>query len=166
MIRTAIPFGYLFIALFLIVILVSGICLVIWGWFCLVIWGWFSRSRTAQWLGVGIAGSVVSLIVYNVAIEASLEWNPIISSDAEIIGTWTGRSQTIILSLNNTFSYSTPTENTGGTWTRDDWSLHLKGGYSGTMRFVRFLEHYRLMTNPPIDPDMWDGNIGLKKTHN
>ncbi len=31
------------------------------------------------------------------------------------------------------------------------------------MRFIRFRDELRLMTNPPDDPDMWNGDPGLAR---
>jgi hypothetical protein len=128
MIRTAIQFGYAFIALFLTAAFLGGIVA--------FILGWRFRSRVAKWSGLGIAVIVVAVVVSNVMFERSIEWNPTIKSDAEIIGIWS----------------------------RDDWNLYLRGeSYTNTMRFITFRERYRLMTHPPGDPDEWDGDLGLKQ---
>jgi hypothetical protein len=159
MIRTAIPFGYAFIALFLTAVFLGGIVA--------FILGWRFRSRVAKWSGLGIAGIVVVVVVSNVMFERSLEWNPTIKSDAEIIGTWTGHGQTVTLASNMSFRCQTPSTNYSGIWSRDDWNLYLRGdSFTYTMRFVKFRDHYRLMTHPPGDPDEWDGDLGLKHQEN
>jgi hypothetical protein len=95
-----------------------------------------------------------------------LEWNPTIASDADVLGTWVDRTQTITLAANYTFTDRAPSQFTTGTWTRHDWNLYLRGGnYSATMRFVKFRAVYRLITNPPGDPDTWDGDLGLRQVH-
>ena len=119
MIRTAIPFGYLFIALFLLAGFVVGV-----GIF---IWGWRRRSRGARWLGCGLVFIVIAVAVANIWMCSALEWNPIIRSDAEVAGTWRDRDQRLALSGDKTFTYRTPSQTTSGTWTRDDWNLYLRG---------------------------------------
>ena len=157
MIRTAIPFGYLFIALFLFAAFVAGIGI--------LIWGWRRHSRLLRGLGCGMVGSVIAIVVANLWIDSALEWNPTIGSDAEIVGTWSDRAQKITLTSDKTFTYRTSSQLINGTWTRYDWNLYLRGdNYSATMRFVQYRGGYRLMTHPPEDPDMWDGDVGLPKT--
>jgi hypothetical protein len=155
MIRTAIPFGYLFIALFLLACFVLGICT--------FVWGWRRRSRPARWIGGAAIVFVIAIVFSEFAFDADIEWNPYIASDDLIIGDWTGRQGTLRLASDNTFSYHTPSQTAIGTWTRDDWNLYLRGSsYSGTMRFVQFRGSYRLMTHPPDDPDAWNGDLGLQ----
>jgi hypothetical protein len=158
MIRTAIPFGYLFIAMFLFAAFLLGVGL--------FIWGWWRRSRIAGVLGGGMVFGVIALIAVNVWYGSALEWNPTIENDAVIVGTWTDHAQTITLAANKTFSYRTSSQLTSGTWARNDDDLNLRGdNYSATMRFVQFRGVYRLMTNPPGDPDAWDGDLGLWQAH-
>ena len=155
MIRTAIPFGYLFIALFLLAAFVAGVV-------ALVV-GLRRRSARARWLGAALCAFVVIVIVTEVAYDSALEWNPTIGGDSQIVGTWTDQGQTITLASDHTFTYQTASQTARGTWTRDDWNLYLRGAsYSGTMRFIQFHGIYRLMTHPPDDPDAWDGDLGLR----
>ena len=157
MIRTAIPFGYLFIALFLLTAFVFGVSV--------FVRAWRRRSRGGRWLGVAIVGSVVAVIVGEIAFDAAIEWNPTIGSDTEVIGTYADGAQTVTLQSDKTFTHRTPSQTTSGTWTRDDWNLYLRGdSYSGTMRFIQVRGHYRLMTQPLGDPDTWDGDLGLQRT--
>jgi hypothetical protein len=106
---------------------------------------------------------IPAVVIMNIRSEAGLEWNPIIRSDTEVFGTWADRNQTVILSQDHTFRYQSPSKTIHGTWSRYDWNLELLGdGFSDKMRFVQFRGDYRLMTNPPGDPDMWNGDLGLK----
>ena len=42
---------------------------------------------------------------------------------------------------------------------RDGCNLYLRGdAYSGTMRFVLFRGEFCLMSHPPDDPNVWDGD--------
>ena len=155
MIRTAVPFGYLFIAIFLLGVFVVGLAA--------FIWGWRRRSVPTRWLGVSMCAFVIIVIVANASFDSALEWNPTIGGDSEVIGTYTDQSQTITLTSDQVFTYQTAEQTRHGTWTRDDWNLYLRSdSYSSTMRFVQFRGKYRLMTNPPEDPDAWDGDIGLE----
>ena len=157
MIRTAIPFGYLFIALFLLAAFVFGVSV--------FIRGWRRGSRGGKWLGAAMVAIVLAVIAGEIVFEVAIEWNPTIGSDTEVLGTWADRAQIVTLQSDKTFTFRTSAQTTTGTWTRDDWNLYLHGdSYSGTMRFVQFRGHYRLMTKPPEDPDMWDGDLGLQRT--
>ena len=156
MLRTAIPFGYLFIALFLLAAFIAGIVL--------FVRGWRRRSAPMRWLGAGFCAGIITLVVANSAFEAALEWNPTIQTDSEVVGTWSDRAQTITLSHDHTFTYQTGAHIARGTWTRDDWNLYLRGDSDATMRFVQFRGQYRLMTRPPGDPDTWDGDLGLPRS--
>lgn len=154
MIRTAIPFGYLFIALFLLAAFIAGLAFLVWGW---------RRSLRARWLGAALSAFVVIVVVAEIAYDSALEWNPTIGGDSEVVGTWTDHGQTITLASDHAFTYQTAAQTTHGTWTRDDWNLYLHGdSFSSTMRFVQFHGQYRLMTHPPDDPDAWNGDLGLR----
>ena len=154
MIRTAIPFGYLFIALLLGAILLTGSALGIWG--C------FRRRRAALILGSAMVLGVIGLVIAEVAFEASMEWNPSITDDSRVVGTWADDRETITLRADHTVDYRSDTEGFSGRWSRDDWNLHLTAeGVDSMMRFITFRDELRLMTDPPDDPDMWDGDLGL-----
>lgn len=156
MIRTAIPFGYLFIAIFLLAGFGFGVLSFVWG--CR------KDSRRAKWLGGGIVALVCTLVAAEFVFEGNLEWNPQINNDTEIIGTWADHGEMLILATNSTFNYDNSAHIVSGTWTRDDWNLYLHGtNFSATMRFVQFRGQYRLMTHPPGDPDLWDGDPGLSR---
>ena len=114
MIRTAIPFGYLFIALFLGAVLLTGSAL--------GIWGWLRRRRVALILGSAMVLGVIGLII---AFEASMEWNPSITDDSRVVGTWADDRETITLRADHTVDYRSDTEGFSGRWSRDDWNLHL-----------------------------------------
>ena len=156
MIRTGIPCGYLFIALFLCGALICGLGV--------AIVGWCKRSRLAIYSGLLVAVGVIAIFIADVSFEAALEWNPVIRSDGEIIGSWTDKRQTIILAADKTFTRRTESQTINGTWKRDDWNLYLQSAdHSDTMRFIKFRGGYRLMTRPPEDPDIWDGDLGLSR---
>ena len=157
MLRTAIPFGYLFIALFLLTIFLAGVATFVVG----------LRRRSAgwRWVGAELCACVAVVIVADMAFESALEWNPKIDSDSQIVGTWTDDGRTITLGSDHAYTYKAGAQTTRGTWTRDDWNLYLHGDAdSGTMRFIQFHGSYRLMTHPPEDPDAWDGDLGLRLT--
>ncbi len=155
MIRTAIPFGYLFIALLLLAAFVAGIAV--------FVWGWLRRSRLARWIGAALCACVVVLVVADVAYDSALELNPSIDNDSQILGTWTGDGQVVKLAADHTFTCQTGSQTARGTWTRDDFNLYLYGGsYTGTMRFIQFRGVYRLLPHALGDPDTWDGDLGLR----
>ncbi len=154
MIRTAIPLGYVFIALFLGAVLLTGAVI--------VVWGWLRRRRAALILGSAMVLGVVGLVVVDMAFEASMEWNPSITDDSRVVGTWADGRKTITLRADHTVDYRSDSEGFTGRWSRYDWNLHLTAeGVDSAMRFITFRDELRLMTNPPDDPDMWDGDLGL-----
>ncbi len=154
MIRTAIPFGYLFIALFLGAVLLTGSGL--------AVWGWLRRRRSALLFGSTIVVGVIGLVITEVVFRASMKWNPSITDDSRIIGTWADDRETITLRADHTVDYRSDTEGFSGKWSRDDWNLHLTAeGVDSMIRFISFRGELRLMSNPPDDPDMWNENLGL-----
>ncbi len=91
-----------------------------------------------------------------------MEWNPSITDDSRVVGTWTDDRKTITLRGDHTFDYGSDTERFSGRWSRDDWNLRLtEEGVDSMMRFISFRDELRLMPNPPDDPDMWNGDLGL-----
>jgi len=154
MIRTAIPFGYPFIALILGAVLLTGAAL--------AIWGWMRQRRAALILGSTVVVGVIGLVIVQVAFESSMEWNPSITDDSRVVGTWADDRETITLRADHTVDYRSDTEGFAGRWSRDDWNLHLTAeSVDSMMRFITFRDELRLMTAPPDDPDMWDGDLGL-----
>jgi hypothetical protein len=156
MIRTAIPFGYLFIALFLFAAFVLGLVVFIWG-LC-------RHSRLARWLGGSVVVAVPALVAAEMWFDSAQEWNPTIGSDSEIVGTYADRRETITLAPDKSFTYCAGSQISTGTWGRDDWNLYLtNSNHSSTLRFIQFRGRYRLLTHPPEDPDQWNGDLGLQK---
>ena len=156
MIRTAIPFGYLFISLFLGALFLAGSVL--------AVWGWMRRRRVSLIFGSTMGLAVIGLIIVEVAFESSMEWNPSIKDDSRVLGTWADDRETITLRADHTVDYRSDTEGFSGRWSRDDWNLHLTAeGVESIMRFISFRDELRLMSNPPDDPDIWNGNLGLAR---
>jgi hypothetical protein len=122
---------------------------------------WRRHSHRVRWVGVALSALVVIFVIWQSVIDANLEWNPSISDDSQVVGTWTGRGQGITLSPDHTFIRQIDSQTGRGTWRRDDWNLYLEGA-SLPMRFVQFRGQYRLLINPPGDPDNWDGDLGLR----
>jgi len=156
MLRTAIPFGYLFIALILGAALVIGIAFLVFG---------LLRRRTGLiCVGSVISLGIIGLVVYQLTFDAAMEWNPSIPDDAQVIGTWASDRETVTLRPDHTVDYRSDTEGFTGRWTREEWNLRLTAdNVDSSMRFISFREDLRLMTNQPADPDMWDGDLGLSR---
>jgi hypothetical protein len=154
MIRTAIPLGYLFIVLFLGTALLTGSAL--------AVWGLLRRRRATLIVGSTMVFGVLGLFIAQLVFDSSTEWNPSITEDSRVVGTWADDRETITLRADHTVDYRSDTEGFSGSWSRDDWNLHLRAeGVNKTMRFISFRDALRLLTNPPDDPDMWDGDLGL-----
>lgn len=156
MIRTAIPCGYLLIVLFFGTGFFLGIGL--------LIAGLLRRNRLLAWTGGGMVAAIVVVVAVELWFEASMVWNPRIGSDAEVVGTWVGKDETLTLASDKTFSRRTGSGTSAGTWSRYHWNLTLSSKESSDkMLFIQFRGRNRLMTHPPEDPDMWDGDLGLKR---
>ena len=135
--------------------------------FLFIAWFWREGSR---WRSIGMplllvgAFGIMALVVSRCAVGAELEWNPAIRGDAEVFGPWENRTEMVALRPDHTFDYRIGSQTTTGTWTRDDWNLYLhKGHATGTMKFVKYRRHLRLMTHALGDPDAWDGDLGLER---
>ena len=164
MFRTAIPFGYLFIAVALFGLLIVGLT-------CFVI-GWRTQTRPLQMIGAGLSFAVVGMIAVDMIMDSLLEWNPLVRNDATVIGTWSGErsmwkdlAETITLRADHTYEYHSDEERFSGKWDRNDWNLHItaEGGIDLMMRFIEYSGELRLLHHPPDDPDTWDGDLGLKR---
>ena len=163
MLRTAIPLGYLFIALAL-----GGLLLV--GVSCFVA-GWRFKKRPLKIVGAVISLGVIGLITAEVVMDSLLEWNPLVRNDSEVVGTWQRKrsfwmdlDETLTLRADHTFEYRSDHESFTGTWQRNDWNLHIAAsGVDPLMRFISFFGELRLLRRPPDDPDTWDGDLGLKR---
>lgn len=154
MIRTAIPFGYLFIVLMLGAVFLAGAAL--------AVWGWTGRRRAALVTGSLMVLSVAGLVIAQLVFESSMEWNPSIADDSHVVGTWADDRETITLRADHTVEYRSDNEAFPARWSRNDWNLHLTAeGVDSMMRFIRFRDELRLMSNLPEDPDLWDGSLGL-----
>jgi len=163
MIRTAIPFGYLFILLFVISSLLIG--------FAIVVFSFFKKSKPFRWFCVLSYLAYVVLIIIGVVINVTgePEWNPVIKNDAEVAGVWTDSQHKLKLTADHHFTYRDHDVVTSGTWSRDDWNLYLKSGAPDShgaptnLRFIEYKGHYRVLTKLLLDTDEWDGDYGLNK---
>jgi hypothetical protein len=160
MIQTVIAFGAPFGGLVALLALVAGVIALIW-----FARRWHQLPVPARWLGVALFSFIVTCTAWRMARDAALEWNPTISDDAQVIGTWADRAQSVTLHADHTFTCRIASQVARGRWKRDDWNLYLSGDSFGrTMRFVQFRGEYRLMTESPVEPDEWNGNLGLQRS--
>jgi hypothetical protein len=106
-----------------------------------------------------------------IVIDSLVEWNSAIHDDAMVIGTWSRQgdfwfdlTETITLRADHSCEYRSDEEGFAGRWKRDDWNLLITAdGVDSTMRFIKFAGKLRLLSRPPDDPDMWNGNLGLMR---
>ena len=132
----------------------------------------FTRQSARRWSSpvpwiFGVLLIPLGIFVVDEVRWEALEWNPAIPDDAAIVGVWQDRGCRIVLGADHTFNERIGSQNDDGTWTRDDFKLQLHGKHrSGFMRFVQMFGRYRLMINPPEDPDDWDGDAGLTRVQN
>ena len=163
MLRTAIPFGYLFIAIILAGLLIVGVT-------CFVL-GWRTRKRPLQVMGAALTFALVGVIAGEVIMDSLLDWNPLVRDDAQVVGTWSGVRgmwkdfhETMTLRADHTCEYHSDAEGFTGKWDRNDWNLHVTAqGVDSMMRFIEYSGELRLLHHPPDDPDTWDGDLGLKR---
>lgn len=156
MFHTSIPFGSTIIYLVLFgSIVVGGLLLIV---------GFWRRTQALKRSGVFLATLGVGLLVADIYFNSLMEWNPHIESDAVVWGTWADERETITLHPNHRVDYHSWNEGFSGTWSLDSWNLRLQAeGVDSLMRFVNYHGELRLMTNPPDDPDEWNGVVGLKR---
>ncbi|MDB6007703.1 MAG: hypothetical protein JWR15_4690 [Prosthecobacter sp.] len=163
MFRTAIPFGYLFIMIFL-----GGVFIV--GMTCFI-WGRRTRRRPLQVMGAILSLGVVGLITADATLNSLMEWNPLVRDDKKVVGIWLRErsmwmdfSESITLHADHHFEYHSDAEGFSGRWERNDWNLHLTAeGIDWMMRFIEYSGELRLLSRPPDDPDLWNGNLGLER---
>jgi len=163
MFRTAIPFGYLFIMIFLYGLLVLGVT-------CFIL-GWRTRRRSLKTTGAVLSLTAIGLITADVIMNSRMEWNPPIRDETTVVGSWLRErsiwmdfSETITLRADHSFEYHSDEEGFSGKWERSDWNLRLKSeGVDSTMRFIEYAGELRLLSQPPDDPDLWSGDLGLKR---
>jgi hypothetical protein len=156
MFRSALPFGASLIYLLLLGSIVGGGVLFLVGGK----WNW----RPLKCFGTFLAISGVGLLCLDAYFNSLMDWNPHIDSDARAVGTWKDERETITLHADHRVDYHSWNEGFSGTWSRFDWNLRLQAvDVDSEMRFIRYDGELRLMTNPPDDPDQWNGVIGLRK---
>jgi hypothetical protein len=158
MLRSALPFGASFLYLFLFGSIVSG-CV-----FLLIGWRWNSAFLKRSGLVLAVAGS--GLLCADTYYNSLMDWNPVIQSESQVFGTWADERETITLHGDHRVDYHSWNEGFSGTWSLDDWNLRLQAeGVDSPMRFIRYDGELRLMTDPPEDPDGWNGRAGLRQKH-
>jgi hypothetical protein len=163
MFRTAIPFGYLFIMIFLGGVLIVGVT-------CFM-FGRRTRRRSLQVMGAVLSLGVVGLIAADVIMDSLMEWNPMVRDDKRVIGTWVRErdlwmdfAESVTLHADHRFEYHSDNEGFSGKWERNDWNLRLTAeGLDWMMRFIEYSGELRLLSRPPEDPDTWSGDLGLKR---
>jgi hypothetical protein len=156
MFRSTLPFGTSLIYLLLFGSIMVGGVLSLVGWR----WHWRPLKRFGTFLAI----SGVGLLSLDAYFNSLMEWNPHIDSDARVVGTWKDERETITLHADHRVDYHSRNEHFSGTWSRFDWNLRLQTeGVDSEMRFVRYGDELRLMTNPPDDPDGWNGVTGLRQ---
>src|SRR5437879_232782 len=95
MIRTAIPFGYLFIYFGLFVGFSFGLAM--------VVWGVHGKSKSAAIFGAWIALGIAAFLIADCVMEARTEWAPHISGNGEIIGAYGQPDDGVELNADATF---------------------------------------------------------------
>lgn len=159
--RTALPFGYLGIALILGVIAISAIVLVISG---------IRGRRVYRGLaGLIILGAVCALTVMDVQADERTDLNPRIASDSDLVGIWTAKGAVLDLRAKGVYACrgdGCSAVGTAGRWQRvDDFKLNFvstpPSRVPGTTVRLRVIStHGRLqLIRASRDPDLWDGRV-------
>jgi len=159
----SIPFGYLIMLIALTSLVLVGTASIVFGW----------RTRRRFWLVLGtvLALGAIGTFTTDAVIDSLMNWNPAIRDDSEVVGVWTkdrsfwsDLSETITLNADHSFDYHSDNEHFTGKWTRIDWNLRIIAeGVDSEMRFISFSGKVRLLFQPPEDPDLWDGDLGLER---
>lgn len=105
---------------------------------------------------------VIGLFSADAIYESWMEWNPIIANEAEVLGSWSDGYSTIVLKADHTLDFTVSNVSATGVWALEDFNFTVTiNGHKTKMRFIRHRGNLRLMTNPPVDPDMWAGELGM-----
>jgi hypothetical protein len=162
-IRTAAPFGYLFVGLVLLSVGLLGLALLARGL-------WRRRYRQAGF-GLCVGLFVAYVLWVNVAEGNALELNPQVSA-ATLSGRWMHGDAVLVLRSNGRYECrgAAECESVGvlGSWTYKDYDVTLVSTHSSTAqdflagaryRVVSYNGALRLASPIDDDPDMWDGNF-------
>ena len=142
------PFGVLFILLFLVSLCTIGLVAAI-------------RIRRTGWRVAAaavalLAGGRLALgIMSEVLVQVDL--NPVVQPD-ELVGSWREGAQTLALRADHTFQLRGPTT-LRGSWRLDDWNISLDGVKA---RVIKANGAYRIVVSFPDDADLWDGRLGFE----
>lgn len=137
----------------------------------ILLWGIALRSWLLMCLGGVLMFPAVAVFVIEL-ITPRCEWNPIIFSDADVIGTYVDGGDTVTFAADGTFSYRLSSSLGNGTWRHgadDRWNLYLSGDTTITsMHLIRELEEdfrgeLHLIPRPIVPRNEWDWDWGLSK---
>ncbi len=161
-IRTALPFGYLAIGLFLLCVAIIGL---------VQVWrGLRTRplNRARALTGIALLTLAGLVTAANLVSENSVELNPIVTV-ADLEGVWNDGPAALELSSDGTYSCSGGGScaqlGASGRWAHDgDFLLQFTRATDGRVliqRVVRAEKELRL-TDEAKDPDMWDGVLTFR----
>ena len=111
----------------------------------------------------------IIFIAYNEVTSPEIEWNPLISSDAEILGEYSDEEELLTLNENGKFSFVAKGKIYQGVWSRNDWNVNLISTGDFPYAYLRLIFHsdnYHLVKGTENkDPDSWFYSNALSK-HN
>jgi len=126
--------------------------------------GLVGRVRRLSQAGIALMLLIGGLFAIGIYRDAMMEWNPVIRSDAPVLGTWSDGRETVTLHADHRFDFHSPNERFSGEWSRFDFNPRLKAKRTDSeMRFVMYGSNIYLMPRPPGDIDDWNGELGLER---
>lgn len=170
-VRSAIPFGYLLLALGWIVGM-SALAVV-------MLRGIRRRNFASLRFFVSAAGFCFGALIFvaNIVFPDRLEFNPLFSVE-DLIGSWAQGASSFDFENGNTATFFLEPElrnrlgvsNGGGYWEKSgDFSISIGNqsvSQTAILRVVRYEDELRIIIQDFSDLDMWDGDLGFRKPTN
>ncbi len=103
----------------------------------------------------------ILLVSIRALITPSIEWNPLIRSDSEIVGNWVYDREILTISENHTFKLRVDDTEYSGDWSLDDWNLTFDYYSTGMpydyLRVIHHSDKYHLVKDTlDRDPGAWN----------
>ncbi len=84
----------------------------------------------------------ILLVTFRGLITPNIEWNPLIKSDSEIVGSWVDDKELLTISDNHTFKLIVGGSEYNGGWNLDDWNLTFDYYSTGMpYDYLRVIQH-------------------------
>ena len=126
------------------------------------------RTRSQPDLVLGAVFLIAAILIvvtaaHRFSVEAAVEWNPQIESDAQILGRWEEGERTLDIREDGSFTFTSGSVSHTGGWKRADWNLSLVApNFEAQYGVVRYGDEMRLL-EAPADGESWNYWDGLQR---